>query len=350
MHQAALLVVFGIAAAVTWRAGITLADATDGIDERYGLGQALGGMLLLGFAGTLPEIAITVAAALGGHLALATGNLLGGIAMQTLILALLDLTSHKTRPLEDLSDAVEPMLEALLVILVVAIILTGVLLSPTATIGPVSPASIGVVIAYLLGMWLLSRVRRRKPWTVGADQVVEDVNVAAGSSSATAAPAGRFACASARTVLVWFAIAAIATLVAGVVLAQTGSALADAWGINGAIFGATILAGVTALPEVSTGIRAVRLGEVGLAMGDIFGGNAAQIVLFVVADILAGRPVIQAADQEAIWLGSLGIVMTAIALAGLLDRPEHKHLRMAPVSWAMVVVYAVGLVGLLFLH
>jgi len=347
VHQAELLVVFGLAAAVTWVAGITLADATDGIDHHFGLGEALGGMLLLGFAGTLPEIAITVSAALGGHLALATGNLLGGIAIQTLILALLDLTSHKARPLEDLSDAVEPMLEALLVILVVAIILTGPLLSPTATVGPVSPASIGVVVAYVMGMWLLSRVRKRQPWTAGANQLAE---TAEDEPSRTAAPRGRFAAASARTVVMWFGVAALATLAAGVALEQTGSALADGWGINGAIFGATILAAVTALPEVSTGMRAVRLGEVGLAMGDIFGGNAAQISLFIVADLLAGQPVIHSADREAVWLGSLGIVMTAIALAGLLDRPERKHFRMAPVSWAMVAAYTIGVVGLLFLQ
>jgi cation:H+ antiporter len=94
-----LVVVLLAGAVVTWVAGVSLAKATDVIDDRYDLGQALGGTILLGIAGTLPELAITVSAALSGHLALATGNLLGGIAMQTLVLVILDATSRRRQPL-----------------------------------------------------------------------------------------------------------------------------------------------------------------------------------------------------------------------------------------------------------
>jgi hypothetical protein len=45
-------------------------------------------------------------------------------------------------------------------------------------------------------------------------------------------------------------------------------------------------------PEISSGIQAVRLGTVGLAMSDIYGGNAMQLTFFVLADLLAGTPVL----------------------------------------------------------
>jgi cation:H+ antiporter len=86
-------VVFAAAGIATWIAGLYLSKATDVLDERFKLGDAVGGMLLLGLAGSLPELAIASSAALSGHLALATGNLLGGIAMQTLVLV------SSTRPL-----------------------------------------------------------------------------------------------------------------------------------------------------------------------------------------------------------------------------------------------------------
>jgi cation:H+ antiporter len=364
-----VIAVFLAAAAVTWIAGITLSDATDGLDDRFHLGSALGGMLLLGFAGTLPELAITTSAAINDNLGMATGNLLGGIAMQTLVLALLDATSKRGRPLFRLTDAVEPLIEATLVVVLVAIALMGSLLDADATIGPVSPASIAIVVFYVIGLMMLNRVKSNRPWepaVAGAGAPGDGAGApgagapdAAGSDDARegndadpgpAVAPGRFAGRPTRAIVLWFSIASIVTLVAGVILERTGNTLADRWGINGAIFGATILAAVTALPEVSTGIRAVRLGDVGLAMSDIFGGNAAQMVLFLLADLLAGAPVLRSVSTESAWLGLLGIIVTAIYLGGLLARPDRKLFRMGPAAFVVILVYVAGVVGLLFLR
>jgi cation:H+ antiporter len=70
----ALLAIFVAAALVTWAAGVNLAKATDLLDDRYGLGEALGGMILLSIAGSLPELAITLSAAASGDLGLAAGT------------------------------------------------------------------------------------------------------------------------------------------------------------------------------------------------------------------------------------------------------------------------------------
>ena len=39
-------------------------------------------------------------------------------------------------------------------------------------------------------------------------------------------------------------------------------------------------------------------------MGDIFGGNSFQLTLFLLADLLAGTPVIVAARGSDVWLGA----------------------------------------------
>ena len=57
----------------------------------------------------------------------------------------------------------------------------------------------------------------------------------------------------------------------------------------------------TALPEISSGIAAVRLGDHQLAVGDILGGNSFQLTLFLLADILAGTP----GDRRRARLGRL---------------------------------------------
>jgi cation:H+ antiporter len=343
LSTSAVLVLFLIASAATWIAGTILADTTDVLDDRFGLGEALGGLILLGFAGTLPEIAITVSAAHSGDLGLATGNLLGGIAMQTLVLVLLDAVSHSRTPLTTLSTVLEPIVEALLVVILVAIALLGSLLPASDAIGSVSPTSILLVIVWLGGVVLLNQLRTSQRWqavTEHIDAVMEAPPPASSSS------AGRFGKAGTRGVILAFAGAAVVTLVAGVGLERTGNELADRWGLSGVLFGATILAAVTALPEVSTGLRAVRLGRVGLAMGDIFGGNQVQLTLFLVADLVAGQPVLQTVTSNSAWLGGVGLIVTALYAVGLVVRPPRKVVGIGPDSLLVLIAYVVGLAGL----
>ena len=84
-----LLLIFLGAALLVWQAGTVLSNTTDALDKRFKLGQALGGILILAIVTNLPEIAITVSAALSHKIELAVGNILGGIALQTVVLVLL---------------------------------------------------------------------------------------------------------------------------------------------------------------------------------------------------------------------------------------------------------------------
>ena len=60
------------------------------LSTRLHLGTALGGVVLLAVATNLPEIAITVSATVTGNVGVAVGNILGGIAIQTVVLVVLD--------------------------------------------------------------------------------------------------------------------------------------------------------------------------------------------------------------------------------------------------------------------
>ena len=340
-----LVAVFLAAVVVTWTAGIFLSDTTDVVDDRFDLGEALGGLILLGIAGTLPEIAITVSGAIQGNLGLVTGNLLGGIAMQTLVLVLLDAASRSPTPLSSLSKVLEPIIEAIFVIILVTLALLGPLLPASVSIGPVSPISILIVITWFFGLLILNRLRSSERWSVASQQV--DTAMVIQAPPAPKVRPNRYERSSTRTVIIAFIAAAVATLVAGVLLEQTSNQLADRWGINGVVFGATILAAATALPEISTGLRAVRLGQVGLAMGDIFGGNQVQMTLFLLADLIAGKPVLQTVSASSSWLGGIGVVVTALFLGGLVMRPPKKVFHaIGPDSLLVVVTYIIGLAGL----
>ena len=90
----------------------------------------------------------------------------------------------------------------------------------------------------------------------------------------------------------------------------------------------------------------MRLGDHALALGDIFGGNAFQLCLFLVADLIAGSPVLPTAGSQNAWLASLGVALTAIFAMGVVIRPLRCLGRLGPDSILAIVVFAVGIAGL----
>jgi len=212
-------VIFAAAAGAIWVAGVQLSNQTDVLATRLHLGAALGGTVLLAIATNLPEIAITVSAALSGNIGVAVGNILGGMA-------------------------------------------------------------------------------------------------------------------------------ALVTLVAGVVLERSGDAIAGDIGLSGVLFGATVLAAATSLPELSTGLTSVRNGDYQLAVSDIFGGNAFLPVLFLLATLISGQAVLPQAQSSDIYLTALGMLLTLVYMAGLIFRPQRRVARMGIDSLVVLVLYALGVAGL----
>ncbi|HZQ15589.1 MAG TPA: hypothetical protein VFA82_02330 [Gaiellaceae bacterium] len=339
-----LLLVFAAGAAATWVAGVALSRTTDALDARLGLGEELGGLLLLAVAGSLPEVAITVSAAAQGNLGLAAGNLIGGIAVQTMVLLVCDVAVGPARPLTYLVGALTPVLEGLLVVIVVSGVEMGALLKPSVAIGGVvSPASLAIVAVWGVGIHVINRSRKSPRWQVEMPGSRPGRRHRREPHEQQTHPfAGR---STARVALVFGGACAV-TLAAGVALEETGNALASHAGINGVIFGATVLAAATALPEVSSGIAAVKLGDHALAIGDIFGGNAFQVCLFLLADLVAGRPVLPHAGATNAWLGALGIALTAVYGFGVIGRPASCRFRLGPDSLLALTVFALGVAGL----
>jgi cation:H+ antiporter len=340
-----LVAIFLAGSAATWVAGTSLSKATDALDARLGLGDELGGLLLLAVAGSLPEIAITVSAAAGGHLGLAAGNLIGGIAVQTMVLLLCDFAVGRQPPLTFLIGRLTPVLEGLLVMIVVSVVLMGSLLKQSVAIGGVvSPASLAIVVVWTVGLYSINRLRKSPTWHVDMP------GSRPGRRHRREREQQPFTSRSTAWVAWLFAGACAVTLVAGVALEESGNELANRAGINGVIFGATVLAVATALPEISSGIAAVRLGDHALAVGDIFGGNAFQVCLFLVADIVAMKPVLPSAGDSNAWLAALGIALTAIYGFGVIARPQRARFFLGPDSWLALAVFGLGIAGLFYIR
>jgi cation:H+ antiporter len=263
-----------VSAVVIWFAGIKLSETADILSTHFGLGEALGGMILLAIVTNLPEIAITVSAALQNNLDLAIGNILGGIAIQTVVLVVLDVFGlGKKDPLTYRAASLVLVLEGLMVITVLTLVVVGNLMKPSNIYLGVSPIDLAIVLVWLLGIYMMGKARTDLPWhklgTLPNSQKEER-----GHSKKKKHDSAMKKGVGIQTVIFIFAVCSLLTLVAGVGLEMSGDAIAKQIGMTGVLFGATILAAATALPEVSTGLASMKLKDYQMAMSDIFGGNA----------------------------------------------------------------------------
>lgn len=341
-----LLAAFAAAAGVIWYAGIKLSDTTDILANRLGLGEALGGLILLAIATNLPEIAITVSAAWRGNLGIAIGNLLGGIGVQTLVLVALDAASGRgSQPLTYRAASLSLVLEGTLVIAVLILAIMASRLPESLIAERVAPGGLLIALVWVLGIWLIGRARAGLPWHAGGTAPNGQAEPQGHSQTGKSEQAGTHRVTTARAALI-FAVAALATLICGVALEASGDAIADRIGMSGVLFGATVLAAATSLPELSTGLASVRLGDDRLAISDIFGGNAFLPVLFLVATVISGSAALPQAQDTDIYLAGLGVLLTCVYMAGLIFRPQRRVLGMGVDSLTVLLLYALGIAGL----
>ena len=100
-------------------------------------------------------------------------------------------------------------------------------------------------------------------------------------------------------------------------LERSGETIAGHVGMSGVLFGSTLLAGATALP-----------------------------VLFLMASLLSEEAVLPQAQATDIYLTGLGILLTAVYVSGLIFRSRRRVLRMGTDSMVVLILYALGVVGL----
>jgi cation:H+ antiporter len=344
-----LVIIFLAAAGAVWVAGVFLSDTTDVLDARLRLGAALGGTILLAVATNLPEIAITASAALQHAVGVAVGNILGGIAIQTVVLVALDAFGVlPRRPLTYQAASLSLVLEAALVIAVLVVTLMGTQLPAHLYYLRLAPSSVLIGVIWLAGLLLLARAQKGLPWQ-DSGEAPDNQRPRKGHAQAAKEKRATERGTSTVRAAVTFGVAAGVTLAAGVVLERSGEAIAGHIGLTGVLFGATVLAAATSLPELSTGLTSTRMGDYQLAMSDIFGGNAFLPVLFILADLLSGRAVLPQAHNSDIYLASLGALLTSVYAAGLIFRPSRNRARMGADSLTVLLLYLVGLAGLVAL-
>ncbi|MFP4302946.1 MAG: sodium:calcium antiporter [Spirochaetaceae bacterium] len=314
--------------------GVRLADYAARIARRTGLGQAVTGAIFLGATTSLSGIITSVTAAAAGHPELSASNAVGGIAAQSVFLAIADRVYQKAN-LEHAAASDENMLQGALLIALLA----GTLLaafSPEFTILGVHPVSLLILLAYGFGQRLVYTAKGQRMWQ---PRVTEYTQI---EEESEGAPAGS---GEEPMLVLWvkFSIAALGIGFFGYLLARTGVNVAERTGISETTLGGLFTAIATSFPELVTAIAAVRLGALTLAVSDIVGGNAFDVIFLAVADVAYREgSVYHAMGPRPTFLIMLTILLTSILLLGLIRREKHGIANIGFESFLLVIVYLGG--------
>lgn len=334
-----LVALFLLSTAIIWWMGIRITKLVDFVTFRFDLGEAFGGMVFLSIITNLPEIAITLMAAAHRNYDIAVSNILGGIAIQTVVLVLIDVfgVGHAA-PLTWKGHARVLILEGLALIFILTFVLMGKQFPESFMFFRSSPIEWIIFGIWLGSIYFISRIGKAD---AARERLTEELHH-------SRHPTKRFTGSSTKA-LVELGLGALLILFSGWLLEASGEIVATRFHINGVIFGGTILALCTALPEISTGIASAKIRDYNMAVSDIFGGNAFLPILFLFASLIGGDTILPTLKPSDLYLTTLGIILTSIYMVGMLI-PTHKQIfRMGIDSFVVLWVYLLGIVGLLFI-
>ena len=323
------VVALAVAAAVVIVAGYRLSVTADELADRTGLGEAVAGALLLGGVTSLSGIVTTVTGAVAGDAAFALANPVGGVALQTVWLAVADLL-YRRGNLEHAAASLENVLQALILVALLSVPVIAYA-TPDLRWGWIHPATLLIPGFYAYGLTLLRRMHKAPMWRpTRTRETREDVPQPPGDESVAR---------------LWARLAVLAAVVAvtGWVIAQAGLGLVAATGLPSGIVGFTVTTAITSLPELVVLVSSVRIGALTLGIGNIVGGNAFDTLMIAIADVayLRGPLYAEVGPGSLVLVG--GTVLATTVLAGGLVMRDRRGIGFEGIALPLIYIGTVTL-------
>ncbi|TET26039.1 MAG: sodium:calcium antiporter [Dehalococcoidia bacterium] len=149
--------------------------------------------------------------------------------------------------------------------------------------------------------------------------------------------------------MVWleFLICVAIILFAGTKLARYGDAIAEKTGLGRIWIGLVLVAAITTMPELVTGVSSAALVKLpDLALGTLLGSCLFNLTILALLDILhRPSPVLSQASPRHIASAGMGILLIAIAAGTILAGERFSGLSLGWVGISSIIILVVYLVG-----
>jgi cation:H+ antiporter len=349
-----ICLIFACSAGVVWFAGTRLSRYTNALAKKTGTADVIMGTLLLGGVTSLPEVVTTITASSVGNAAIAINNLFGGVALQVTMLVFGDVLLRQ-RSITSLIGSRVVELQAVICILLLGTSASISIIGDFA-IAHMGIGSILIFILFVSGFVLINYFQFIH-WWKSDPEVRDDIRtvkekveeqLAEEEDAKEAREEEKETRRSFKSMLktrlfLYLILSALAVLVAGYAVVQTGDAIATKTGLGSGVVGGIFIALATSLPELSTTISSVRLKEYRLAFSNIFGTNIFTVGFVFLADLFYMKgPVLNELNDFSLFGALLGILLTGIYLVGLLIRFKKTILNLGFDSLLVLLAYLAG--------
>ena len=258
MAKAAGLFIAGLVLII--KGGDWFVDSASWFAEATGIPKFVVGATVVSFATTLPELLVSVRAAMNGSAQLAIGNAIGSVTANTTLIMGLSLVA--------MAGVISRKSFSLKGGLLLGAIIGLTVLSLSGTL-PVWSAF--VLWAIFIAFMVSNLVEGKKSAGLEKKLIVEKKEIP-----------GK---------IIFFLLGTLSIVFGAEFLVSSGKTLALGFGISEAIIGFTVIALGTSLPELVTTITAIRKKENSLSVGNIIGANIIDTTLILpLCAVINGTP------------------------------------------------------------
>jgi cation:H+ antiporter len=311
--------------------GIRLSKYGDVIAEKSGMGKAWFGLIMMASVTSLPELISGISSVTFINAPdLAIGDVVGSCMFNILILSILDFF-YKEGAISSKVQQGQVLGAGFGVIIISLVLAAFVFHSHLPVIGWIGLPSLLLVIVYLISIRTIYSYEKKKTSLADNNHHIygEEISLA--------------------TATKYYLLNAFFVVLAAIFLPYAGEQIAASTGLGQTFVGTLLIAASTSLPELVVSISALRIGAVDIAVGNLFGSNLFNIFILAIDDIAYTNGSLLMAASKGNVISLLAVlVMTGIAIIGLIFQQQQKRWKMALDSIAIFCVYVVTVIILYY--
>ena len=320
-----LIVQFVICVILIIISGARLSEYADTISRKSGFSAGLMGIVLLAAITSFPELFTSLTYVVIDAPDMATGDLIGAVAINIFWIALLGIFCRKGSLFvgQNRSNVLIALITIVMLLVVAGFLFMQGLKTALPRLFNISAASYIIGALYIAGTFIVYRFETHAAKSKTYEGIRHDI--------------------------IKLGIAGAVIIGSGIWLAYTGKGIADFFGLNEMYVGVLLLAFATTMPEFIVSFTAWKRGSASMAVGNFLGSNFFNIFIILWLDAAMRKDLFSSLSSPNIFSAFLATALTIIAVVAMAQK-KQKTQAVKYVSWDSLLIIITFICGHIVLY